>query len=140
MKTAGRPLLCPSAPPDKTDGVAFGVVQGTADEPRLRHLAEPQPVTDELLHLAAPARPTEVFRFAAPCAGSSCQHFDGSSCRLVSRVVKLLPAVTDDLPPCLIRPSCRWWREQGRNACVRCPQIVTESSSPDRRFIEAAIG
>jgi len=47
----------------------FGVVNGTADEPRLRHLTEPQPVTLELLELAAPVRPTEVFRFAAPCAG-----------------------------------------------------------------------
>ena len=118
----------------------FGVVQGTLDEPRLRHLAKPQPVSPELLQMAEPASPTEVYRFAAPCAGSACCHFDGIKCQLASRVVKFLQPVIDALPTCHLRPNCRWWREEGKAACLRCPQIVTESKPRDSRFIEAAGG
>src|ERR1700692_4298654 len=60
--------LCPSAQPDMNGCVAFGVVGGKIEEPRLIYLCEPQIVTDELLDLAMPVPSTEVFRFAAPCA------------------------------------------------------------------------
>ena len=122
------------------DAVVFGLVRGTVDEPRVFPLAKPQPVTPELLALAAPVRPTEVFRFAAPCAGTACSHFDGAKCQLAGRFVKLLPPVTATLPPCHLRTNCRWWRQEGRAACLRCPQLVTESEPKDERFIEAAGG
>src|SRR5437588_12463204 len=86
-------LLCPSAQPEVPGSVIFGVIQGTPQEPRLVHLTEPQASTPEMLHLSAPVKPTEVFRFAAPCAEAGCRHFDGHNCQLVGRVVKLLPAV-----------------------------------------------
>ena len=78
---ADRPKLCPSAQPDMEGAVAFGVVGGTAEEPVVSYLREPLPVTPELLQLARPVRPTEVFRFAAPCAEGGCRHFDGESCQ-----------------------------------------------------------
>jgi hypothetical protein len=120
--------------------VVFGVVQGTPDKPRLVHLKEPQPVTPELLEMAAPAKPTEVFRFAAPCAGSSCCHFESGQCKLVERVVKLLPATEEAIASCRLRPLCRWWQQEGRAACLRCPLIVTESEPRDALFVEAAGG
>jgi hypothetical protein len=116
----------------------LGVVQGTAERPRLAYLAEPQEVTPELLQLAAPVRPTEVFRFAAPCAGQGCQHFDGARCKLVKRLVQMVPDVVDDLPPCRLRPRCRWWQEEGRAACVRCPLVVTENYLPSAEMRVAA--
>ena len=122
---------CPSAQPEMEDAVAFGVVTGTSEEPRLAYLSEPQPVTDELLALSEPVKPTEVFRFAAPCAGRACRHFDGAACRLAQRVTRLLPTVVDKLPPCRLRPRCRWWRQEGEAACLRCPMIVTEVKHPD---------
>jgi hypothetical protein len=132
------PPLCPSAQPEMEDAVAFGVVGGTAEEPRLAYLNEPQPVTEELLHLSDPAKPTEVFRFAAPCAGSACQHFDGADCRLAKRVVKLLDTAVDALPPCRLRPRCRWWRQEGKAACLRCPMVVTEVHHPSERLRQTA--
>ncbi len=124
-ETQAQPL-CPSAQPEMAGSVAFGVVGGTPAAPRLAHLARTLPVTDELLKLSDPVKPTEVFRFAAPCAGNACQHFDGTDCRLATRIVQILPAVTGDLPPCQLRPACRWWQQEGKAACLRCPQIVTE--------------
>jgi hypothetical protein len=50
-------LLCPSAQPDSTEAVVFGIASGTVDEPRMIPLAQPQPVTDELLALSSPVNP-----------------------------------------------------------------------------------
>jgi hypothetical protein len=65
--------LCPSTThPEKDESIAFGVVCGTVDAPQLAYLREPLPVTDELLSVSGSVAPTEVFRFAAPCANSRC--------------------------------------------------------------------
>jgi hypothetical protein len=127
-----RPILCPSASPHSQDAQVFGVVGGTADAPEVAYLPAPQPITDELLQLAKPVRPGEVFRVAAPCACRGCGHFapEGSTCRLAETIVQWLPSVVDTLPPCAIRPACRWWQQEGRAACVRCPQVVTETFEP----------
>jgi hypothetical protein len=141
----GRPVaekprsLCPSAQPDWRGSRLIGVVGGTADDPRVSLLAPPRPVTDALLQLADPVHPTEVFRFAAPCLCSGCVHFEGARCRLVERVVDLLPEVAIDLPECDIRPHCRWWQQEGRPACLRCAQIVTENLNPSDPMREAAL-
>jgi hypothetical protein len=127
-------LLCPSAEPGMPGSLAIGIVGGTADEPRLRHLERPLPVTEQLLALAEPVRPTEVFRFAAPCARGACPNFQSGRCSLATRIVRLLPPVTGGLPPCQIRPHCRWWREEGKAACLRCPQVVTDDYNPTDRM------
>ncbi|HVF55797.1 MAG TPA: hypothetical protein VM934_06580 [Pyrinomonadaceae bacterium] len=133
-----RLLLCPSAQPEMEQSVAFGVVGGTVEAPSMAHLEHPLPVTEELLALTNPVPATEVFRFAAPCAGHACQHFDGADCGLVTRIVQIMPAVTTALPPCSIRPECRWWQQEGKAACMRCPQIVTESYNGSDELRRAA--
>lgn len=134
-----RRALCPSAPPELDGAVAIGVMGGTAREPRMTPLEEPLPVTDELLRLAEPVEPTEVFRFAAPCACGGCLHFRERRCRLIERIVGELPPVTDELPECAIRPDCRWWRQEGRAACLRCPRVVTRDHAPSRPMVRAAL-
>src|SRR5262245_22534027 len=104
--------FCPSAQPCMDGAVVLGVVGGTAEEPRVAYLNKPQPVSEELLALTEGVESTEVVRFAAPCAGSGCQHFDGANCRLATRIVNLLPMAVDRLPPCHLRPKCRWWRQE----------------------------
>jgi hypothetical protein len=130
--------LCPSAEPNAKGSLLFGVVGGTVEHPRLSYLTEPQPVTPELLALAGPVRPTEVFRFAAPCAQHQCQHFDGSACKLIRKIVRLVPPVLNGLPPCRLRPQCRWWQEEGAAACMRCPLVVTENYQPNDELRLAA--
>ncbi len=129
---------CPSARPEMEGSVVFGIIMGTREEPRLAHLIEPKPVTNDLLALANPVAPTEIFRFAASCAGDDCQHFDGAKCRLATRIVENLPTVSEELPPCSIRSTCRWWQQEGKAACMRCPQIVTDTYSPSDRLRQAA--
>jgi len=131
-------LLCPSALPEMPEGRLFGVMGGTATEPRLMYLDQPAPVTESLLSLAGPVKPTEVFRLAAPCVESKCCHFDGQDCRLVTRIVQILPAVVDSLPACTIRKECRWFQQEGRAACMRCPQVVTLNCAASEEMVRAA--
>lgn len=131
-------MRCPSAQPDMQGAQVLGVVGGSVDEPQLSYLNETVPVNAELLAMSGPIKPTEIFRFAAHCEEHACRHFDGSSCRLATRIVQMLPAVSEMLPSCLIRPSCRWFRQEGRAACFRCPQIVTQNCQPSEQMAHAA--
>jgi hypothetical protein len=130
--------LCPSAQPDTPGSVVFGVITGSPERRRVGYLTEKQAVTEELLKLAQPARPQQVFRFAAHCAGSGCMHFDGANCRLASRVTSRMEPVVNALPPCRIRQTCRWFRQEGKAACLRCPQVVTETHNPSEDWIQVA--
>jgi hypothetical protein len=105
----------------------LGVVQQDGPAPRLVYLNQILPATDDVLALSAPLKPTEVFRLAATCAEHKCPHFDGADCRLATRVVQILPAVVNALPPCTIRKDCRWYSQEGGAACRRCPEITTVS-------------
>ena len=139
MPGEGGPVpYCPSARPDMPDAVAFGVVGGTATAPRVGYLESPLPVTPELLALADPVEPTEVFRFAAPCAGGACAHFDGSRCRLGARLVAGVAPGVSEPPACRLRSRCRWWGENGADACLRCALVVTLSYHPSESLRGAA--
>jgi hypothetical protein len=129
-KTASS-ILCPSVTSIGPDAQVFGVLTGSAAE-RLRvgYLTEAVPATPELLAAAAPANPTEVFRAAIPCAKGRCGHWDGANCLLAKRITAMLDPVVSALPRCAIRPVCRWFRQEGREACLRCPQVATEQRNP----------
>ena len=134
----GPPPLCPSAQPHMEGSTVLGVVGGTPDGPRLAYLAEPRPARDVVPALALTVLPTSVMRFGAPCAGHGCQHFDGVDCRLATRIVQMLPPVVDGLPACHLRPECRWWQQEGKAACLRCPQVVTDASNPSESYLRVA--
>jgi hypothetical protein len=132
-------LLCPSAQPTMRSAVAIGVIDRDAAEPEVAYLEQPLPVTDELLAMVEPVRPTEVFRFAAPCQTSACSHWSGQDCKLVDRIVDLIPPASLLLPTCRIRPECRWFSQAGRAACTRCPRVVTQNEWPSEEMREAAM-
>ena len=117
--------LCPSAQPGMEQCRVLGVVQRDGPTPILQYLNEHLPATDEVLAMAAPLKPTEVFRLAATCAEHKCPHFDGADCQLATRIVQILPSVVTTLPPCIIRQECRWYSQEGGAACRRCPEVTT---------------
>lgn len=136
--TPDHDLLCPSAQPDQSGAMAIGVIGGTAAKPRVTYLRSPLPVIQSLLDLASPVEPTEVFRFAAPCAQSACQHFADNECSLVTKITRLVDGTDYGVPPCGIRPRCRWWKQEGVAACRRCPLIVTRAFGAAADIREAA--
>ncbi|OZH53562.1 nitrogen fixation protein [Hydrocoleum sp. CS-953] len=137
--TAEKTTLCPSARPESVNGVVFGVVGGTPTEPQIAYLKQPVAITEELIAKASPVTPGEIFRTAASCEESGCQHFNGKDCRLAMRIVEKLPVVAEDLPPCSIRRNCRWWQQEGKAACRRCPQVVTDDYAPSEQLRQAAV-
>lgn len=132
--------LCPSANHKEAGAVLFAVVGGTPERPDVAYLDQTQPITDDILQLAGEVDPTEVFRFAAPCATTGCQHFNGeqSSCQLAAKVVTLVPMAVTKLAPCAIRSTCRWWQQEGVAGCQRCPQVVTLNYAPSEAMRTAA--
>ena len=129
-------IFCPSAQPGLSRSMLIGVVDKSRDGDLVSYLPEPAAVTDGTIvaFTGSPVQATQLFRFAAPCAKSACHNWSGSSCGVVQRIVQILPAVVSELPDCKVRPSCRWFRQEGQPACLRCPQVVTDD--PD---FEAAL-
>ena len=41
-----------------------------------------------------------------------------------------MPPVSKALPACQLRPDCRWWQQEGKSACFRCPAIMTDCYAP----------
>lgn len=123
-----RDLYCPSAAAlDDEDTLVFGVVVGSPEAPEVAYLDAPTPLTPELRALAEDVDPAEIFRTTSRCVESHCHYFGEGRCRLASHLVATLPTVTSELPPCSIRAHCRWFAEERAAACMRCPQVITQS-------------
>ena len=131
-------MHCPSAQPDDPQAAILGVVRREEETARVQILPQTLPPETLTGYVPSSLRPTEVLRFAAPCAEHACLHFDGERCQLASRIVAHLPAVIERLPPCAIRRTCRWFSQEGAEACRRCPQIITETYSPSDVLREVA--
>jgi hypothetical protein len=124
--TLKKPIDCPSAQANAPGARIYGVQTGGPEARRVGYLTETQPVSEKLLALAGDAKPTELFRIAAPCSESACKHFKGGACTLAHRILEGMRPVVNALPACQIRPTCRWFRQEGKSACLRCPQVVTD--------------
>ena len=135
---ARKPLMCPSAQPDMEESAVLGVYQDTPEGRQLAWIEKPQPVTPQLLSLTRDVDPRNVFRFAARCEERKCAHFDGQDCQLATRIVQILPLAVESLPPCSIRPECRWYQQEGKAACYRCPEVVTHLHNPSAEMTRAA--
>ncbi|HYV25477.1 MAG TPA: hypothetical protein VE969_09600 [Pyrinomonadaceae bacterium] len=136
---AEKRLMCPSAQPEMDDSVVLGVFEETPEGQRLAWVEEPQPATPQLLSLTREVDPRNIFRFAARCEEKRCVHFDGKDCQLATRIVQILPRAVDVLPACSIRAECRWYQQEGKAACFRCPQVITHLENPSAQMLEAAL-
>jgi hypothetical protein len=116
---------CPSAQADAKASRIYGIMTGPSENRRVGYLTETLKPTAELLALSGEAKPTQLFRIAAPCANGACQHFNGA-CTLAQRIVAASPIVVNALPECQIRATCRWYHQEGADACLRCPQVATD--------------
>lgn len=116
----------------------FGIVTGSEAAPEVAWLENVVPVTPELLRKTGGIEPQRILRVAVKCQEAQCVHFDGTNCRLAERVIAHLPAVADGLHPCPIRTTCRWFAQEGRAACSRCPQVVTHTYDPPANILRTA--
>ena len=126
-KDSNKEIDCPSAPVNAEGARVFGMVTGKPGTHRVGYLTETLPLSEKLLALAGDAEPTQVFRIAGRCESSGCKHFRDNSCTLAQRIVEGVRPVVNALPACQIRSTCRWFRQEGKAACFRCPLVVTNN-------------
>ena len=106
---------------------------------QVAYLAPNVPVTAEMLE-ALNSEGVAVenrLRFACACREHQCRQWAGGPgeqgrCGLVEHAVEALAIDIglDDLPNCGIRPTCRWFAQQGRKACAACPEILRRPGGP----------
>lgn len=116
-----RGLLCPSFAPTEPFGVIFATL-GSPEQPAYTPLSAPVPVTREHFNLHAPSHPSVFLRIAAPCIQGRCNNFHEGRCNFGEKVAKAA-SPSRLLTECSIRPRCRWWWEQGSEACKRCSYV-----------------
>lgn len=118
-------LMCPSSRCEP--GSSLIAVLG--DEGRLAHITPALPVDEAFAERArAHGSPEARMRFASPCLQSGCGQWTGSSCGIIEQVVAAGVTPTEGrLPRCAIRPSCRWYAQEGAAACRACPMVVTDA-------------
>ena len=118
-------LMCPSSRCEP--GSSLIAILG--DEGRLAHITPAMPVDEEFVAAAsAHGSPEARMRFASPCLQAGCAQWTGSSCGIIEQVLAAeVGPEGGRLPRCAIRPSCRWYAQEGAAACRACPLIVTDA-------------
>lgn len=132
-------IMCPSVASIGLDGQTFGMLTGSSEEGFLvGYLSETAPAKPELLSAAATVKPTEIFRAAATGMDWACKHWNGANWRLAARITTKLDPAVSALPRCAIRPTCRWFPQEGRHACLRCFQLPTKRRNATKLQCEVA--
>jgi hypothetical protein len=133
-------VLCPSARCEE-GAILLGIVGSTGSVGYIM----PEIVVDaEFVGQAHRGRaPEKRFRFAQPCIEGRCLHWTGARCEVIDRALKVkndaLPSdeIEKALPHCSIRIRCRWFAQEGPQACRVCPYVITDLWPEDANPSEA---
>ena len=138
MSSKPTDYTCPSASPDMADARVLGVVLGDEHEPRVAYLEKGVAVPPEALNPIEGVSPTRVLRFAGKCLSSGCAQFQEGRCRLGRDILASVDPAPDRVPDCSIRPTCRWFAENGAEVCKRCARIMTTVTRGEPKLLEIA--
>lgn len=111
--------MCPSYV-GKAGAQLFGVVN---KDGRVQFIT-PLTVTEEFIqqndHLE------QRFRFTGKCVEKGCAQWDNekSKCSLSKKVQELDMAKSTELIFCPIRSQCRWFSQDGNEACFSCNEVT----------------
>lgn len=96
-------------------------------------LAKPMPVTEEFVTAAKeePRSPEMRFRFANRCVQNACKQWNGKGCGVIDMVMDFISIEEkiQRLPACGIRKYCRWYLQNGPNACTACQYVITDNAA-----------
>ncbi|MDQ2092382.1 hypothetical protein [Marimonas arenosa] len=127
MRKDAPELTCPSAP--CAPGATLLGTMGR--DGVLSYLRTPMQIDGDFVAVARNHGPPEArMRFASPCQEGNCAQWTGDGCGVVRKVLAAIEAQgglpQDDLQPCVIRASCRWYSERSGAACTACKYVVTD--------------
>jgi hypothetical protein len=71
--------------------------------------------------------PETKFRFSNTCIEKGCNQWKNGACSIIKNVMQnnMELELVANLPNCSIRPTCRWYAQEGSSACSFCPHIIT---------------
>jgi len=118
---------CPSS--DCSPGnLLIGVI---GSDGRVGHIRPPLTVDENFVQRASQgATPPEArLRFAGQCVEAACAQWTGAACGVIQGLLTATGEKTEEpretgIPVCAIRPSCRWFSQEGLDACRVCPLVV----------------
>ncbi|WP_461039296.1 hypothetical protein [Spirosoma harenae] len=117
--------MCPSAAP-KEGAVLLGIVKQNGEVALLEQRIE---IDGSFIETARNGRDLgQRFRFANTCATKGCGNWSGHHCMVLDiarQLAHIEPIATAELPACSIRATCRWFMQDGGEACRICPKINT---------------
>ncbi|MCP5088939.1 MAG: hypothetical protein GY952_19325 [Rhodobacteraceae bacterium] len=122
-------VSCPSAPcaPGAT------VIGAVGEDGKIHHFKTAMIVDADFVERASRNGPPEkAMRFSDKCQTLDCENWDDERCGVVDRVMKLMqapeaPPPEPDLPPCVIRATCRWYTQVGEEPCHICAYVITDA-------------
>lgn len=125
--SAPQQLMCPSARCE--DGaILLGIVGRNG---QVGYVTPRMTIDADFVREAHKGRAPEArFRFAQPCIEGGCAQWTGTQCGLIDRAIESPEASRPtgwsqgSLPDCVIRPTCRWFSQEGIKACAVCPLVV----------------
>jgi hypothetical protein len=118
-------FLCPSSK-CKDGAELIGIVK---EDGHVDMLRKPMQVDQHFVDIASQGRrPESRFRFSNKCIKCGCAQWTGSRCGIIDKILDNVqdPPQQGSLPECAIRPNCRWFNQQGANACKICPFVITD--------------
>lgn len=118
-------ILCPSARCEE-GAILLGAVH---DDGLVRLLDTRIEITAEQVEQAnQKGKPETYLRFANKCVESGCKQWKNNRCGIVDEVRETLSTKDLSTTPqkCAIRESCRWFSQDGLDACRLCPLVLTE--------------
>lgn len=131
-RAATESLTCPSS-----DGAIGNLLIGiVCSDGTVAATRPPLGIDDDFVKKASVSsdQPPETrFRFAGPCVTTACQQWAGTRCAIGDLVANASTTTAGHLPPCDIRPTCRWWSQNGPAACRSCALVVHTPPKPFAR-------
>lgn len=121
--TAAARLQCPSGRA-VAGAKLIGVVTSDVSVDILPHAID----VDEafLTNARSIGEPDARFRFANTCVMNGCNKWADGGCGLVRRRIASAQQKAELLPACPIRHECRWFTQEGADACEICSQVVRQ--------------
>lgn len=120
-----KQLDCPSAPHQHPEAKLLGVVLEDGGETQVAYVEKDTDVPGDFDPHSLGVDPGHALRFSAPCANSGCGQWREGGCGLGKAILEQLQPVVDVAPACTLRATCRWFAENGKASCLRCPQVTT---------------
>ncbi|MBW8522126.1 hypothetical protein K0U91_06540 [Chryseobacterium chendengshani] len=121
-KNSSSKKMCPSYL-GKTGAQLFGVLGKNGKV----NFITPLTVTEEFLELNREKNNLEQrFRFTGKCVEKGCLQWNHgeSKCSLSKKVQDFATDIVEELSFCPIRSRCRWFFQDGENACYSCNEVT----------------